>query len=186
MYKRLQFELTPEQSTLVGDNIRLVYSFAQRHRFPPIPNEEIISDLYMAICRAAWTFDASKANFSTYAFNGMHLRRRQMWKEYEKLKKRPKKISIDRTFNKNDDGNWLSLLAQEDQEDTTNEDKEFIHHHMKGLSLRHQMILRWWMKGNSKKAIARKLEVSTQRIDQIINYCITKMQKSVEESPVWN
>ncbi len=42
------FVLTDEQSKLVGDNIRLLYSFMNKNRMPPMDPDEIYSELSLA------------------------------------------------------------------------------------------------------------------------------------------
>lgn len=53
---------------LIKDNMNLVYHILHRYYPRHIGNEDLISEGWVALCKAAKTFDESKGKFSTYAF----------------------------------------------------------------------------------------------------------------------
>jgi RNA polymerase sigma factor (sigma-70 family) len=94
-FKRGQkYVLTPEQSQLVAENIKLAYSFANRKKFPKqLDHEEIESRLFESLCRSAATWQPGQgAAFSTYAFNLFYTVRITMWQEVYHPKN---KITVD-------------------------------------------------------------------------------------------
>ncbi len=94
-FKRGQkYVLTPEQSQLVAENIKLAYSFANRKKFPKqLDREEIESRLFESLCRSAATWQPGQgAAFSTYAFNLFYTVRVTMWQEVYHPKN---KITVD-------------------------------------------------------------------------------------------
>lgn len=68
--------LTPEQQALVEKNIRLaplfIYHYKLSRRLFRYHREDALQAAYLGLCRAAATFDPSKAKFTTHAF--LHMR----------------------------------------------------------------------------------------------------------------
>lgn len=121
--------MTPENERLVLDNMKLVkFVLGKYIRIPPGRYEDLEQEGYLALCRAAETYDPEAGKFSTWAISNIIGRMRRYLRD-DNLVKIPRKdyyngnfpsvSSIDEEFN--DDGfQLIDVLADESSLDELN------------------------------------------------------------------
>lgn len=172
-----KFVLTDEQSKLVGDNIKLLYSFMGKNRMPPIDPDEIYSELSFGLCRAAVTYDPSKGAFSTYAFHGLKWKLRRLWKNYIDSDKR-KILSLNQAYEGNKKDTSLMALVADHRDDCVQyEDREEIEFlaQSAGLSQRDREIVDRCNWDESQRVIGSDHGISHERVRQIREHAHTRM-----------
>ena len=171
------FVLTDEQSKLVGDNIRLLYSFMNKNRMPPIDPDEIYSELSLGLCRAAVTYDPSKGAFSTYAFNGLKWKLRKLWRNFLVADKK-KVLSLNLSYDdEKKDRSLMALVADHRDDCVQYENREEIDFlaNAAGLSQRDLEVVDRCNWDESHRVIGKDHGISHERVRQIKDHAHTRM-----------
>lgn len=161
--------LTPEQQKLVADNYKLIYAFLRREN---LDDEEWYGELAFALCRAAQIYDPSfGVTFSTLAWN-CFMRRVKRVRWLDSRNKR-KGIQIFALTWRTEEGEER-LFDFPDEEDPYEEiesrvaAENWVQHMSPYLKKRDPEVIGHLLEGDSKIAVAHKLGVSRQALDQRI------------------
>jgi len=105
--------LTPEQSRMVEENIKLAYYALHKYcsHFSDLVREDIISACFVGLVKAAQGFDPEKGKFSTYAMQAMY---RQIIMEFCRGRKQVEPIYLEEIINKEDATFWQDIIGNDD------------------------------------------------------------------------
>ena len=169
MRKKEYPPMTPEQQKLVADNCNLIYAYINREN---LDFEEWYGELAFALCRAAQIYDPSfGVTFATLAWN-CFMRRVKRVRWLASRNKR-KGIQIFTLTWRTEEGEER-LFDFPDEEDPYEEiesrvaAENWVQHISPYLKKRDPEVIGHLLEGDSKKAVAHKLGVSRQALDQRI------------------
>lgn len=176
-------KLTPEQSKLVEDNYRLIYSFLTKYN---LPESEWYDLCAIGLVRAAMDYKEDKGAFSTlaymYMFNNMRNELVQIERHF------PENLSIDHEYESYKDGETYTLLdiygSDIDIEDEVvsniyvEEMKRFFNENLKKAN--HRKVIELIFDGKSKEEAAKEVGVSREAIDQAIDRIYLKCVRELD------
>ena len=168
-HKRGQkYILTPEQSQLVADNIRLAYSFATRKKYPKnIDLEEIKSQMFESLCRSAATWKPGQgANFSTYAFNLFYRTRSRIWQDFYHVKNKAT-VDIDKI---NDPEEEVKT------EGANEEEKNLLRSLLSHLPVREWQIITRYYAGEPATEIAKDLAITSETVRNLVKLGLRRLR----------
>lgn len=175
--------MTPEQERLVEENAeyarRLAHArfpsfIANRHLF-----DEILSDAYLGLCRAALRYDPARGRFSSFSFTYIvgamvdGVRSRQVGSRSQiKSGTQPEVGSLNVFLGEDDGDEWISCLVSRDNVEQVVLDREHVRMASRllySMSERDRVIL-WMIFDEVEHAeIAELFGISAARVSQIYN-----------------
>ncbi|MFA7171725.1 MAG: sigma-70 family RNA polymerase sigma factor [Candidatus Paceibacterota bacterium] len=106
--------LTPEQSQMVEDNIKLAYFALNKYRkqFEQLEPEDILSTCFIGLCRAARGYNPELGTaFSTYAMTAMY---RQIILDLVRGRKQVEPIYLEEISLKKETTSWQDIIGSDD------------------------------------------------------------------------
>lgn len=163
--------MTKQQQQLVEDNMNLV-PFTIRRYYPwHVDDEDIIQIGMIGLCQAAMAWDENKGTFSTYAICRI---RGVLSHHFKKEKKRIPTISLDQVLVNDDDFTFHDFLVGKDNVEYV--DYQCLY---SKLTPAQQEIFDLKLQGLKNVEIARKFNLSTERIGQQVRIIRKKWDKYV-------
>lgn len=173
------FILTKEQQDLIEDNHNLIFGYCESKG---IDVSECYDILAFAICKAAYYYVSSVANFSTFAYkcfdNAIRDERRKQYTKIGKIEK--EMLSLD--YEISEDGDAICCLSDLITDNFNLEDsvcnKIFLSDIMKCLKENETFVLHeLFLEKRTLKDIGNELGLSRQRVAQIKDYAIDKIKR---------
>ena len=173
------FILTKEQQELIEDNHNLILGYCKSKG---IDVSEYYDILALAICKAAYCYISSVANFSTFAYKCFDSAiRNEYRKQYTKIGKIEKEmLSLD--YEISEDGDVICCLGDVISDNFNLEDsvgnKLFLSDIMKCLKENETFVLcELFLEKRTLQDIGNELGLSRQRVAQIKDYAIDKIKR---------
>lgn len=160
-----------KSDNLVEQNMKLVYYIVSREYPTFLHDEDIIQSGMVGLCKAANTWDSTKAKFSTYAGRCI---RNEINQEFIRRKPHSKNLSLDTKVG--DDGTLAECLVGQEDIDYF-EDGAFLN----TLTAEERDILEMAEIGYSTDEIADLRGCSTQKIQKILRLTRLKARGFYED-----
>jgi len=173
--------LTEEEKQKVEDNIKLVYSFyhcfiANKKDVQPFSEDEIKSELFLALCKAIKSFDNNrKIKFSTYVYASFH----NTFVEYNNkcIKHNQKFLCVG------DIEKHIDLYSVSPEIVNWNEIECVFNKKQANLTIKEKKILRRHYKKNLPfTIICREFTLSRERVRQIAKEAIGKIGRYIKKT----
>lgn len=146
------------QQQLIEDNINLVYSLISKEYPTYVYDEDIIQSGMLGLCKAANTWDDSKAKFSSYAWKCI---RNEIYQEFRRRKPFNNLWSLNNPI---EDNLTLADVIVGDEDVQYVDFEPFFNQLSKG----EQEMVRLKIKDFSNEEIAQWLNVSNQNVTKTI------------------
>lgn len=151
-----------KNSTLVEDNLNLVYFLINKHYPTFIKDEDIVQVGMLALCTAANNWDETKSKFSTYASKCIL---NAIANEFRERSKHKHTLSLDYSFT-NDEGESVTFgECCVGEEDVCYIDIDPVYER---LTAKEREVIRLYRQGLSVNEIANKVDYGTQTVYRII------------------
>lgn len=176
MKQKPSISLTKEQQNLVEDNVKLVYHYMNKRC---LDSEEYEDLLYIALCKAAQTYDPShNVKFSTYVYAIFSNEIRMAWRK-DGGKRRTHNVFVISgdapIFRKDGDECEKTVFDILDSNSTTIDDvitRADFDLFMKSLSERDRNIITLRLNGYAQTQIAKTLGYSQSYVARILAKCL--------------
>ena len=171
--------MTDEQRQLITDNHNLIFSFLQRYN---LDEEDFYDVAAIGLCRAAMTYKADIAKFSTYAYRCMLTTVNNEFKGKNRVKRIPEELIV--SYNVEccaEDGDEISEFIDIFPSDVDIEKEVLlltqIKEYLNGLTDRERLIFQLIIDGYTMREIAKMMGCSHQNISRIRLGIIRKLSE---------
>lgn len=149
--------MTEQQKALVEENHNLIYAFLQKYH---LSVEEWYDMAAIGLCKAAISFKAEKASFSTYAYKCMFNAVMREKRKEKLIRAIPEsQIYHYQADFQNDNGedvdNFLSVIPSGDNVEAEALSHTIYGEYIENLNVRDRMILQMFEKGYKQKEIGK-------------------------------